>query len=62
MVYNEIFLLFLEQGDSRKVSRPFARIQTHGGQHGASTKFGYNQMQGWKVMNRYRVLQVNLLI
>ena len=26
------------------------------------TKFGYKQMQGWKVINRYRVLQVNLHI
>ena len=34
----------------------------HGGQHRASTKFGYKQMQGWKVINHYRVLQVNLHI
>ena len=36
----------------------------HGGQYRASipTKFGYKQMQGWKVINRYRVLQVNLHI
>ena len=26
------------------------------------TKFGYNQMQGWKVINRYRILQVNFHI
>ena len=26
------------------------------------SKFGYKQMQGWKVINRYRVLQVNLHI
>ena len=26
------------------------------------TKFGYKQMQGWKVINRYRVLRVNLHI
>ena len=26
------------------------------------TKFGYKQTQGWKVINRYRVLQVNLHI
>ena len=26
------------------------------------TKFGHNQMQGWKVINRYRILQVNFHI
>ena len=26
------------------------------------TKFGYKQMQGWKVIIRYRVLQVNFHI
>ena len=26
------------------------------------TKFGYKQMQGWKVINRSRVVQVNLHI
>ena len=26
------------------------------------TKFGYKQMQGWKVINRYRILQVNFHI
>ena len=34
----------------------------HGGQYRASTKFGYKQMQGWKVINPNRVLQVNFHI
>ena len=35
----------------------------HEGQHMASTnQVGYKQMHGWKVINRYRVLQVNLHI
>ena len=52
----------LEQGDSRNVSRPVARILMEANIGQLPTKFGYNQMHGWKVVNRYRILQVNFHI
>ena len=55
--------LSYKQGDSRNVSRPVARIILMEANIGhLPTKFGYNQMQGWKVINRYRILQVNFHI
>ena len=51
-----------QQGDSRNVSRPVARILMEANIGHLLTKFGYNQMQGWKVINRYRILQVNFHI
>ena len=53
---------FWEQGDSRNVSRPVARILMEANIGHLPTKFGYNQMQGWKVINRYRILEVNFHI
>ena len=53
---------FLKQGDSRNVSRPVARILMEANIGHLPTKFGYNQMQGWKVINRYRILEVNFHI
>ena len=50
------------QGDSRNVSRPLARILMEANIGHLPTKFGHNQMQGWKVINRYRILQVNFHI
>ena len=51
-----------KQGDSRNVSRPVARILMEANIGHLPTKFGYNQMQGWKVINRYRILEVNFHI
>ena len=51
-----------KQGDSRNVSRPVASILMEANIGHLPTKFGYNQMQGWKVINRYRILQVNFHI
>ena len=51
-----------KQGDSRNVSRPVARILMEANIGHLPTKFGYNQMQGWKVINHYRILQVNFHI
>ena len=51
-----------KQGDSRNVSRPLARILMEANIGQLPTKFGHNQMQGWKVINRYRILQVNFHI
>ena len=48
-----------QQGDSRNVSRPVAYILMEANIGQLPTKFGYNQMHGWKVINRYRILQVN---
>ena len=50
------------QGDCRNVSRPLARILMEANIGHLPTKFGHNQMQGWKVINRYRILQVNFHI
>ena len=55
----------IAQGDSRNVSRPLVRILMEGLEANIEhlpTKFGHNQMQGWKVINRYRILQVNFHI
>ena len=52
----------LKQGDSRNESRPLARILMEANIGHLPTKFGHNQMQGWKVINRYRILQVNFHI
>ena len=41
------------QGDSRNVSHPLVRILMEANIGHLSTKFGHNQMQGWKVINRY---------
>ena len=51
-----------KQGDSRNVSRPVARIHKEANIGHLPTKFRYNQMQGWKVINRYRILEVNFHI
>ena len=51
-----------KQGDSRNVSRPLACILMEANIGHIPTKFGHNQMQGWKVINCYRILQVNFHI
>ena len=44
------------------MSRTVARILMEANIGHLPTKFGYNQMQGWKVINRYRILEVNFHI